>query len=62
MDGDVPQPPPAVYMPTAESQATPSTLIAYDKLVLFELSANLYGSWGHCWRDAIRMPQHVEVS
>jgi len=41
--GDAPKPPTPVYMPSASSQTPPPTLVAYDKLLMIELSANLYG-------------------
>ena len=35
--------------------------VPYDRLAMLELSANLYGSWGVSWCDAIQLPQHIDM-
>jgi hypothetical protein len=45
-------------MPLAHSQPLSSSATEADAIVMVELSANLYGSWGASFGDAIGMPLH----
>jgi len=54
MEGDVT----VGFMPLAASQAPTPGAAAPSVVLVVELSANLYGSWGTSFGDAIDMPQH----
>lgn len=44
-------------MPPIAGEQTPKR--QFDKMLLLEVSANLYGTWGTSWKDCLQMDQHL---